>query len=202
MLSRVSLCGLAAAALLSVSAQAQTRDGNSSNNSSNPPGTAATRALDRAAGTNTSGAYPSQSDGTAANPSGTAVGRAADRATDDKSQERRSSTRQHNTNNSNRQHNTNSSNNSEPPAQHDGQQHASPRLVEPARHGGRPRGGPGCRHQHVGRLPVPVGRHRRQPVGHGCRPRRGPRHPLIVRTRRRLMGVAGLRSRGARLRSS
>ena len=48
----------------------------------NPPGTAATRALDRAAGTNTSGAYPSQSDGTPGNPPGTAVGRAADRATD------------------------------------------------------------------------------------------------------------------------
>ncbi|MFL1462688.1 PRC-barrel domain-containing protein [Roseococcus sp. DSY-14] len=48
----------------------------------NPPGTAATRALDRAAGTNTSGAYPSQSDGTPGNPPGTALGRAADRATD------------------------------------------------------------------------------------------------------------------------
>ena len=48
----------------------------------NPPGTAATRAFDRAAGTNTSGAYPSQSDGTPANPPGTAVGRAVDRATD------------------------------------------------------------------------------------------------------------------------
>ena len=42
----------------------------------NPPGTAATRALDRAAGTNTSGAYPSQSDGTRNNPPGTAVSRA------------------------------------------------------------------------------------------------------------------------------
>ncbi len=48
----------------------------------NPPGTAATRALDRAAGTNTSGAYPNQSDGTPANPPGTALGRAADRAGD------------------------------------------------------------------------------------------------------------------------
>lgn len=48
----------------------------------NPPGTAATRALDRAAGTNTSGAFPNQSDGTRANPEGTALGRAVDRATD------------------------------------------------------------------------------------------------------------------------
>ena len=47
---------------------------------SNPPGTAAGRALDRAAGTNLSGAYPSQSDGTPGNPPGTAVGRALDRA--------------------------------------------------------------------------------------------------------------------------
>ncbi|WP_431303029.1 hypothetical protein [Sediminicoccus sp. BL-A-41-H5] len=46
----------------------------------NPPGTAATRALDRAAGTNTSGAYPAQSDGTPANPPGTATNRAVDRA--------------------------------------------------------------------------------------------------------------------------
>ena len=35
---------------------------------------------DRAAGTNTSGAYPSQSDGTRANPPGTAASRALDRA--------------------------------------------------------------------------------------------------------------------------
>jgi hypothetical protein len=40
----------------------------------------ATRALDRAAGTNTSGAYPTQSDGTPANPPGTAATRALDRA--------------------------------------------------------------------------------------------------------------------------
>jgi predicted deacylase len=46
----------------------------------NPPGTAATRAADRAAGTNVSGAYPSQSDGTRANPSGTEATRALDRA--------------------------------------------------------------------------------------------------------------------------
>jgi len=48
---------------------------------SNPPGTAAERAVDRAAGTNTSGAYPSQSDGTRNNPPGTAAERAYDRAT-------------------------------------------------------------------------------------------------------------------------
>jgi hypothetical protein len=42
--------------------------------------TAATRAADRAAGTNTSGAYPTQSDGTRANPSGTEATRALDRA--------------------------------------------------------------------------------------------------------------------------
>ena len=41
---------------------------------------AATRALDRAAGTNVSGAYPQQSDGTALNPPGTAATRALDRA--------------------------------------------------------------------------------------------------------------------------
>lgn len=40
----------------------------------------ATRAIDRNAGTNTSGAYPSQSDGTRANPSGTEATRALDRA--------------------------------------------------------------------------------------------------------------------------
>jgi hypothetical protein len=44
-----------------------------------PPGTAASRAADRAMGTNVSGAYPHQSDGTAANPAGTAAGRAASR---------------------------------------------------------------------------------------------------------------------------
>ena len=49
--------------------------------SSSPTGTAPERALDRAAGTNTSGAYPSQSDGTRANPPGTAATRAYDRTT-------------------------------------------------------------------------------------------------------------------------
>lgn len=42
----------------------------------NPSGTAASRAYDRTAGTNTSGAYPSQSDGTRENPRGIAVSRA------------------------------------------------------------------------------------------------------------------------------
>jgi hypothetical protein len=46
----------------------------------NPPGTAALRGLDRAAGTNTSGAYPMQSDGMPGNPRGTEAGRAVDRA--------------------------------------------------------------------------------------------------------------------------
>ena len=39
------------------------------------------QAVDRAAGTDTSGAYPAQRDGTRNNPSGTAAGRAYDRAT-------------------------------------------------------------------------------------------------------------------------
>lgn len=47
----------------------------------NPPGTAASRTFDRAAGTDTSGAYPSQADGTAANPRGTVTSRAVHRAT-------------------------------------------------------------------------------------------------------------------------
>ena len=49
---------------------------------SNPPGTAAGRAADRAAGTNVSGAYPSQSDGMPGNPPGTAAGRTIDRTLD------------------------------------------------------------------------------------------------------------------------
>ena len=40
----------------------------------------ATRAFDRAAGTNASGAYPLQSDGMPGNPPGSAAGRAFDRA--------------------------------------------------------------------------------------------------------------------------
>lgn len=63
------------AALLALSAAAcDARPG------TNPPGTGATRALDRAAGTNNSGAYPGQSDGMPGNPTGTAVGRAVDGA--------------------------------------------------------------------------------------------------------------------------
>jgi len=48
----------------------------------NPPGTAATRATDRALGTNMSGAYPQNTnpDGTPGNPPGTAAERATDRA--------------------------------------------------------------------------------------------------------------------------
>lgn len=77
MFTRTTMGGLAAAALLfSVAASAQTL----SNTRTNPPGTAAERAVDRAAGTNTSGAYPRQSDGTRTNPPGTAAERAFDRA--------------------------------------------------------------------------------------------------------------------------
>ena len=47
----------------------------------NPPGTAATRAADRAAGTNLSGAYPGQSDGTPENPKGTMASRGFDKVT-------------------------------------------------------------------------------------------------------------------------
>lgn len=47
---------------------------------SDPANVEPVRAVDRAAGTNMSGAYPSQSDGTRANPPGTAAGRAIDRA--------------------------------------------------------------------------------------------------------------------------
>jgi hypothetical protein len=42
----------------------------------NPPGTVVSRTVDRAAGTDISGAYPAQADGTRANPRGTAVSRA------------------------------------------------------------------------------------------------------------------------------
>ncbi|WP_236019887.1 hypothetical protein [Sabulicella rubraurantiaca] len=66
----------AAVLALGVTACADTRDGTRGN----PPGTEATRALDRAAGTNVSGAYPGQSDGTRANPPGTEATRAFDRA--------------------------------------------------------------------------------------------------------------------------
>jgi hypothetical protein len=63
---------LAATALLTVAACTHANDTATSNS--------ATRATDRAAGTNMSGAYPQQSDGTPANPSGTAATRALDRA--------------------------------------------------------------------------------------------------------------------------
>ena len=48
----------------------------------NPPGAAASRTLDNAAGTNTSGANPAGNapDGTPGSPAGTAAGRAVDRA--------------------------------------------------------------------------------------------------------------------------
>lgn len=65
------------AALLGVAACA---DHSGRASAGNPPGSAAERALDRAAGTNTSGAFPRQSDGTPANPPGTAAERTLDRA--------------------------------------------------------------------------------------------------------------------------
>jgi len=43
--------------------------------SGDPPGNAAQRSVDRAAGTNTSGAFPAQSDGMPGNPPGTAIDR-------------------------------------------------------------------------------------------------------------------------------
>lgn len=77
MFMRSALCSLTGAVLLSATAMAQTTG---STGSSNPPGTAAGRAFDRAAGTDVSGAYPSQHDGTKNNPPGTAAERAFDRA--------------------------------------------------------------------------------------------------------------------------
>ncbi|MBR0643875.1 hypothetical protein [Plastoroseomonas hellenica] len=47
----------------------------------NPPGTAAERAYDQNMGTNTSGAYPRQSDGRPGNPPGNVVERSYDRTT-------------------------------------------------------------------------------------------------------------------------
>ena len=67
---------LAVVALFSLTACSTTPDGTRGN----PPGTEASRSLDRAAGTNVSGAYPGQSDGTPGNPPGTAVSRTFDRA--------------------------------------------------------------------------------------------------------------------------
>lgn len=66
------IIALAALLLAAAPALAQTR--------TDPPGTAAERTLDRNAGTNTSGANPSQSDGTRANPPGTGAERLLDRA--------------------------------------------------------------------------------------------------------------------------
>jgi hypothetical protein len=45
-----------------------------------PPGSATGRATDRALGTNMSGAYPTQRDGTPGNPPGTMIERAVDPA--------------------------------------------------------------------------------------------------------------------------
>ncbi|HJS86674.1 MAG TPA: hypothetical protein VJ779_14545 [Acetobacteraceae bacterium] len=72
---RLALLGVTAAALVSTGAFAQTA--RNDNDLVNNP---ATRAYDRAAGTDVSGAYPSQADGTPGNPPGTAAGRALDRA--------------------------------------------------------------------------------------------------------------------------
>ncbi len=73
MRARFALLGLTAAALLPAGAFAQATHDDLTNNP-------ATRAFDRAAGTDTSGAYPSQADGTPANPKGTMATRALDRA--------------------------------------------------------------------------------------------------------------------------
>jgi hypothetical protein len=73
MRARFALLGVTAAALVSTGALAQ----NAHNDLANNP---ATRAYDRAAGTDVSGAYPSQANGTPGNPPGTAAGRALDRA--------------------------------------------------------------------------------------------------------------------------
>ena len=63
-------------ALCALAACAQRDPLNTAGRPDGTPGTAASRALDRAAGTDTSGAYPNQADGTRANPRGTAVSRA------------------------------------------------------------------------------------------------------------------------------
>ena len=72
LLRSISLTAL----LLGAAACADPADGRPGN----PPGTAAERAVDRAAGTNTSGAFPAQSDGRPGNPPGTAATRTLDRA--------------------------------------------------------------------------------------------------------------------------
>jgi uncharacterized protein (TIGR02271 family) len=48
----------------------------------NPPGTAASRAMDETAGSNVSGAHPHQADGTPGNPPGTMASRAVDKTLD------------------------------------------------------------------------------------------------------------------------
>lgn len=78
MFARSTMCGLAATAAISLSAAAVAQTTGA--NPTNPPGTAVGRAFDRAAGTDLSGAYPSQRDGTKNNPPGTAAERAFDRA--------------------------------------------------------------------------------------------------------------------------
>ncbi len=75
---RISGFGLPAIALASLLTAAC--EGPPDGTRGNPPGTAVMRSIDREAGTNNSGAFPSQTDGTAANPTGTAAGRALDRA--------------------------------------------------------------------------------------------------------------------------
>lgn len=78
---RSPLLHAAVVALLLAPAAAFAQTGPSpATSSSNPPGTVTSRAVDRAAGTDTSGAYPSQADGTVENPKGTMVSRAAHKA--------------------------------------------------------------------------------------------------------------------------
>ena len=67
MTGRTTKAVIAAVAMLGLAACSNTNTG-------------ATRALDRAAGTDTSGAYPAQRDGTRINPPGTGAERALDRA--------------------------------------------------------------------------------------------------------------------------
>ena len=68
----IALCALAACTQRDPLNTAGRPDGTPGN----PPGTVTSRAFDRAAGTDASGAYPSQADGTRANPRGTVVSRA------------------------------------------------------------------------------------------------------------------------------
>ncbi len=79
-MTRIRLLQAAALALALAPAVAFAQSTTEPAQGANPPGTAASRTFDRAAGTNTSGAYPSQADGTTENPKGTAASRAAKRA--------------------------------------------------------------------------------------------------------------------------